>query len=75
MKEIKTVVHRFEPTGHSHIVMHRAKQCYYNCIQGTNEIISNNFNRWNAVVDVVQKHKGRMSGDHFLVINVQLIKM
>ena len=67
IKEIKTAVQRFETTGHAHVAMHRAKQRYYNCTQGTNETISDYFNRFNAVVDVVQKHKGRIGDDRFLI--------
>ena len=47
--------------------MHRTKQRYYNCMQRTNETISDYLNRFNAVVNVVQKHKRRIGDDRFLI--------
>ena len=47
--------------------MHHAKQRHYNCTQGSNEYISDYLCRFNAVVDVVQTHKGRISDDRFLI--------
>ena len=66
---MKRLVQGFKSTDHPHVAMYRAKQCYYNCTQGTNETISDYFNKFNAVVDVVQEHKGRIGDERFLVEN------